>query len=234
MRLAAISTPGVFWNVAATFTSAFGTRYVPSIFTCVRKAACTRQSEARSCSGSLPRHHPPSVGDNVTVVRRGSTGAQAALEPDALLQPRVHREVHAIPVLGLLAEVVRERRVVRLPRPRRRVEIVEAIDGVSATVREPRSIGATTLYGSKSADVVRRLASPGSCRTSAGSTPRRWPRAGRAHAARSSRTPSCRPGCPTRSACPRRTVRPTRAGRSWRSRRRALSVAAGSADRSRD
>ena len=93
----------------------------------------------------------------------------------AVGQPGVDAEVHAVPGLGLLAEVAGERRVVVGGHTElRRVQVVEPADHVAAAVGQPRIDRRRDAVGIE----VGRACWPGcrsprSCRTSGGSSRRR-------------------------------------------------------------
>ena len=101
----------MLWSVAATFTSTFGhdvgaqhlhLRAGSSDVVAVelRRVVDERHAEA---GGRRAGH----LGD-LAVVGHGAAGAEAALQHHAVLQPGVDAEVHAVPGLGLLAEVAGE------------------------------------------------------------------------------------------------------------------------------
>ena len=149
-------------------------------------------------------HRTLRIGDDVAVVGGRPAGADSALHHQPVLKARIGTEVHAVPVLGLLAEVAGKRRIGRALTRLRRIDVVEPVDPIAAAVGQPgcRAVPSRCTGRSRPPSAPG-SGSPGSCRTSAGSSRRRCRGAAPARAARSSRTPSCTAGCPTRIACPR-------------------------------
>ena len=83
-----------------------------------RRRDVARPLARASAWRNTAEHRTLRIGDDLAVVGRRPARADAALQHHAVLQPRVDAEVHAVPVLGLLAEVAGERRVGRaLTRP---------------------------------------------------------------------------------------------------------------------
>src|SRR5206468_3207443 len=66
------------------------------------------------------------------------TRAGAALKRESVPRPKVHRHVDSVEILILLSVLARERgEVVDLTR-KRRADVIEVADGVTASVRQPR------------------------------------------------------------------------------------------------
>ena len=70
-----------------------------------------------------------------------------ALKQHAGAGPRVDRDVHAVPVLDLLAEVVGEGHQVATWPTRVGFRSNRSRHGVATAIRQPRIAGATMLYG---------------------------------------------------------------------------------------
>ena len=90
----------MLWNVPASCTSIRGIVYAASSLNCVRYGSSTRQY-------GLSRVALRQRGADLAVVGQPAARADAALRDDAVAQPRVHADVHALPVLGLRAVVLR-------------------------------------------------------------------------------------------------------------------------------
>ena len=136
---------------------------------------------------------------DVAIVLSRSAGAGAALQKDAIPEPRVDPHVHAFPDLGLAAEVLGERREVVDLTFFGRDQVGEARHRVPTAIRQSR----VRRSGHAERRVVR-------CRDQAvvldvevavptcGSSRRPMRREERSRAGRPWRTPSCRSACSSR------------------------------------
>ena len=97
---------------------------------------------SQNCSGPLVRHPEFSsrqLRDDLAVVLRRPAGADAALQQQTVLEPRVDADVDAVPVLDLLAVLVGQRvEVLGRPAELRRLDVAKPVERLAAAVGQPR------------------------------------------------------------------------------------------------